>query len=159
MTVDVFGDRRMKATDLLRAAHERFRALFAEYLGSAREQKREIFRKIKEELQLHARIEEELFYPAVVRVRSSEARSVVRDGLEEHQILEGLLAEIDQMDAGDERYDERIRNLKENVERHLHDEEERIFTQALSHLSEARLEKIGHDMEARKRKLKGVPSG
>lgn len=149
----------MKATDVLRQAHERFRALFADHLGSQRDKKREIFRALKEELEIHARIEEELFYPAVVRVRSDEARAIVRNGLQEHQILEGLLAEIDQMDAGDERYDERIKDLRENVERHLHDEEDGIFAQALSHLSESRLEKIGSDMEARRRKLLGSSPG
>jgi hemerythrin-like domain-containing protein len=73
--------------------------------------------------------------------------------------VEGLLAEIDQMDAGDARYDERIKNLHESVERHLQDEEERIFAEASSHLSEARLEKIGADMESRKRKLREASSG
>jgi iron-sulfur cluster repair protein YtfE (RIC family) len=146
----------MKATDVLRRAHERFRALFADHFGSGPEKKRAIFRALKEELEIHARLEEELFYPAVVRVRSDEARSIVRDGLHEHQIMEGLLAEIEQMDAADERYDERIKNLRENVEHHLRDEEDRIFAQALSHLSESRLEKIGSDMEARKRKLRGA---
>jgi len=149
----------MKATDVLRKAHERFRALFAEHVGSGRDKKREIFRAIKEELEIHTRIEEELFYPAVVRVRSNEARAIVRDGLQEHQIVEGLLAEIDQMDPRDARYDERVDALRDNVERHLRDEEERIFAQALSHLSEARLEKIGSDMEARKRKLRGLAVG
>lgn len=149
----------MKATDVLRKAHERFRALFAEHLGSGPDRKREIFRALKEELQTNARIEEELFYPAVVKVRSNEARSIVRHGLQEHQIMEGLLAEIDQMDAGDERYDERVTNLRDSVERHLRDEEDRIFVEALSHLSEARLEKIGSDMEARRKKLRGPSSG
>lgn len=149
----------MKATDLLRRAHERFRALFADHFGSRTEDKREIFRTLKEDLQIHARIEEELFYPAVVRVRSQEARAVVRNGLEEHQILEGLIAEIEQMDAGDQGYDERFAALRENVERHLRDEEEFIFAQAQSHLSEARLEKIGSDMQARLRKLLGSSSG
>jgi iron-sulfur cluster repair protein YtfE (RIC family) len=149
----------MKATDVLRSAHEQFRHLFAEYQGAPPARKREIFRSIKGELEIHTRIEEELFYPAVVRVRSDEARAIVRDGLEEHQTLEGLLAEIDQMDTADQGYDERITALRENVERHLRDEEERIFAQALSHLSEARLEKIGSDMEARKKKLRGTGSG
>ena len=148
----------MKATELLRQAHERFRALFANHLASRPDQKRESFRALKEELEIHARIEEELFYPAVVRTRSDEARRIVRDGLHEHQIMEGLLAEIDQMDVGDERWDERFKNLRESVERHLHDEEDRIFAQALSRLSESRLEKIGSDMEARRKKLLGAPA-
>jgi len=149
----------MKATDVLRSAHERFRNLFAEYQGASPARKREIFRAIKDELEIHTRLEEELFYPVVVRVRSDEARAIVRGGLEEHQIVEGLLAEIDQMDTGDQGYDERVTALRENVERHLRVEEERIFAQALSHLSEARLEKIGSDMEARKKKLRGPASG
>ena len=148
----------MKVTEVLRQAHQRFRALFAEYLASGPDRQREIFRTLKEDLQIHARIEEELFYPAVVRVRSQEARAVVRNGLEEHQVLEGLLAEIDQMDAGDQGYDERFEALRENVERHLQDEEERIFAQAVSHLSDSRLEKIGSDMEARKKELRASPT-
>ena len=143
----------MKATEVLRSAHELFRRLFAEHRGSSPDKKRQIFRTIKKELEIHARIEEELFYPAVVKLRSGEARAIVRDGLEEHQALEGLLAEIDQMDVKDQRYDERISALRDSLERHLRDEEDRIFTQALSHLSDARLEKIGSDMEARKQKL------
>src|SRR5688572_22500631 len=106
----------MKATDVLRNAHEIFRNLFAEYQGASPARKREIFRAIKEELEIHARIEEELFYPAVVRVRSDEARAIVRNGLEEHQTMEGLLAEIGQMDTGDQGYDERITALRESVE-------------------------------------------
>jgi hemerythrin-like domain-containing protein len=148
----------MKVTEVLRQAHQRFRALFAEYLGSGPDRQREIFRTLKEDLQIHARIEEEFFYPAVVRVRSQEARAVVRNGLAEHQVLEGLLAEIEQMDAGDQCYDERFKALQENVERHLRDEEERIFAQAVSHLSDARLEKIGSDMEARKKALRAPPT-
>jgi len=144
----------MKATDVLRTAHELFRKLFSEHRGSAPNKKREIFRTLKRELEIHAKIEEELFYPAVVRLRSSEARAIVRHGLEEHQILEGLLAEIDQMDEKDQSYDDRMVALRDNLERHLRDEEDRIFVQALSHLSEARLEKIGSDMQARKEKLR-----
>ena len=145
----------MKATDVLRSAHEVFRKLLSEYHGASPARQREIFRSIKKELEIHARIEEELFYPAVVKVRSGEARAVVRNGLEEHQILEGLLAEIDQMDARDDRYDDRMTALRESLERHLHGEEELIFVQASSHLSDARLEKIGTDMEARKKVLRG----
>ena len=144
----------MKATDVLRRAHGHFRALFAEHVGSRPDKKREIFRAIKDELEVHTRIEEEFFYPAVVRVRSNEARAIVREGLEEHQIVEGLLAEIDQMDEKDQSYDDRMVALRDNLERHLRDEEDRIFVQALSHLSEARLEKIGSDMQARKEKLR-----
>ena len=143
----------MKATELLRNAHALFRRLFAEHCSASPDKKREIFRTLKRELEIHARIEEELFYPAVARLRSGEARAIVRDGLEEHQALEGLLAEIDQMDAKDPGYDERIAALHESLERHLRDEEDRIFAQALSHMSEARLEKIGSDMQARKEKL------
>ena len=148
----------MKATELLRSAHQLFRRLFAEHRGSSPEKKREIFRTLKKELEIHAKIEEELFYPAVVKLRSGEARAIVRDGLEEHQALEGMLAEIDQMDELDQRYDERIAALSESLELHLRDEEERIFAQAVSHLSEARLEKIGSDMQARREKL-GSSSG
>src|SRR5438477_6498317 len=111
----------MDATTLLKQDHDAVKQLFrafGEAEGDA-EQRRSLYRSIRQSLQTHSRIEEQVFYPAVMRVRAEPAREAVREALEEHHHVEGLLAEIDQLDPDDEGYPEKMRVLQESVERHI----------------------------------------
>ena len=95
------------------------------------------------------------FYPAVMKVRSEPAREAVRDALEDHHVMDGLLAELDQLEPEDASHADKMRALRENVERHIEEEEDAMFAQARIHLTDERLERLGRDMEA----LKGAPAG
>src|SRR4051812_19257754 len=114
----------MDATTLLKKDHDAVRELFrafAEADGDA-DLRRTLYRTIRHELQTHSRVEEQVFYPAVMRVRAEPAREAVRDALEEHHLVDGLLAEIDQLDPEDAGYLEKMRALQDSVERHIEDE-------------------------------------
>lgn len=142
----------MDATAFLRNGHGSVRRLFAR-LDEARfdaRYKRLVFRSIKGELEAHARVEEEVFYPALMRLRSSPTRQSVRNALEEHQTLDALVAEIDQMEADDARLDDRLAALRQSVERHIEQEERVLFEQARIHFTDERLDMLGRAMEARR---------
>ena len=144
----------MDATTLLTNDHKAVEVLFsrlAETNADDAHQRRLIFRAIKSELEAHSRVEEEVFYPAVMRLRSREARETVRAALEEHQALDGLLAEIDQMEPDDPQFAARIATLRQRVERHVIAEEGALFSEARIHLTDERLETLGRRMEARRR--------
>jgi hypothetical protein len=57
----------MNAIDLLNADHARVQALFRQYDGAGEQlsQQRELAEQIFTELEVHATLEEELFYPAL----------------------------------------------------------------------------------------------
>jgi hemerythrin superfamily protein len=151
----------MDATTLLKKDHDAVRELFRAFTqaeGDA-DARRALFRSIRQELETHSRVEEQVFYPAVMRVRSEPAREAVRGALEDHHIVDGLLAEIDQLEPEDARYGEKMRALQESVERHLEDEEEAMFAQARIHLTDERLERLGRDMAMLKESLGGEPVG
>jgi hemerythrin superfamily protein len=140
----------MDATALLRNDHRAVDALFSRLFATSPadvHQRRLIFRAIKSELEAHSRVEEEVFYPAVMRLRSREARETVRAALEEHQALDGLLAEIDQMEPDDPQFAARVSALKQSVERHVLAEEGALFSEARIHLTDERLEALGRRME------------
>lgn len=144
----------MDATMLLRNDHQAVDRLFQQLAdtGPARvDDRRLIFRLIKSEIQAHSRVEEEVFYPAVMRLRSSQARETVRAALEEHQALDGQIAEIDQLEPDDSEFLRRIAALKQSVDRHVLAEEGALFAEARIHLTDERLEALGREMEARKR--------
>ena len=144
----------MDATALLSNDHRAVGVLFsrlAETSPADVHERRLIFRAIKSELEAHSRVEEEVFYPAVMRLRSREARETVRAALEEHQALDGLLAEIDQMEPDDPQFVARVSVLRQSVERHVLAEEGPLFSEARIHLTDERLEALGRRMEAFRR--------
>ena len=144
----------MDATMLLRNDHQAVDQLFQQLAGTGAaraDDRRLIFRLIKSEIEAHSRVEEEVFYPAVMRLRSSQARETVRAALEEHQALDGQIAEIDQLEPDDPEFLRRLAALKHSVDRHVLAEEGALFAEARIHLTDERLEALGREMEARKR--------
>jgi hemerythrin superfamily protein len=149
----------MDATTLLMKDHEAVRQLFRAFdeAGNNTDARRSLFRHIRQELQTHSRVEENVFYPAVMRLRAEPAREAVRDALEDHHIVDGLLAELDQLEPEDARYSEKMRTLQQSVERHITSEEDALFAQARIHLTDERLERLGRDMAVLRESLAGEP--
>jgi hemerythrin superfamily protein len=117
------------------------------------EKKAGLFAQIKAALEVHATIEEEIFYPAVKKARSEHLKDEVREGYEEHKQIKSLLAQISSITPADETYDMKIKVLKEDVEHHVKDEEGEMFPDARRFLGESRLAELGAHLEARKHQL------
>jgi iron-sulfur cluster repair protein YtfE (RIC family) len=113
-----------------------------------------LFEEIKSELDVHAGIEEEIFYPVMQKVRSNEAKDLVLEALEEHKVVKTLLKEIARLTPEDDEFDAKVKVLQENVEHHADEEEKKMFPQAKQHLSEERRAELGEQMEGRKEELR-----
>jgi hemerythrin superfamily protein len=105
------------AISLLKSDHEEVKKLFKEI--EAEEDQEAIFDQIKGALEVHATIEEEIFYPAVKKARSEEVKDEVREAYEEHKQVKALLAAIAEISPDDESYSAKIKVLKEDVEHHV----------------------------------------
>jgi hemerythrin superfamily protein len=147
---------RQDAIVLLKADHAAVKKLFAKE-GKLTKQdgqkKQDIFNHIKGALEVHATIEEEIFYPAVKKARSEHVKDEVREGYEEHKQIKSLLAQISNITPADETYDMKLKVLKEDVEHHVKDEEGEMFPDAKKFLDESRLVELGTQLEARKQQL------
>lgn len=111
------------------------------------------FSQIKDGLEVHATIEEEIFYPAVKKARSEHVKDEVREAYEEHKQIKTLLAEIASITPDDETYDMKMKVLKEDVEHHVKEEEGEMFPDAKKFLGESRLLELGTELQARKQQL------
>jgi hemerythrin superfamily protein len=144
------------AVALLKTDHAAVKVLF-EKEGQLKKQDGEkkagLFAQIKAALEVHATIEEEIFYPAVTKARSEHLKDEVREGYEEHKQIKSLLAQISSITPADETYDMKIKVLKEDVEHHVKDEEGEMFPDARRFLGESRLAELGAHLEARKHQL------
>jgi iron-sulfur cluster repair protein YtfE (RIC family) len=144
----------MKATELLKHDHDAVKQLFAECESSeSAEDKLDVFEEIREQLLIHARIEEEIFYPAVKKTNSGGAKSEIDEALREHQQVKTMLEKLDAMAAeADAEFAETLRTLSKNVQHHVQEEESEIFASARQ-LGEERLEELGERLRERKEQL------
>ena len=130
---------------MLRADHADVKALFAAFdkLKSDGPRKASIVTQICDALTVHARLEEEVFYPA--------ARGAVRDDAlmdeadVEHQSTKSLIAQLRAMSPGDDLYDAKVTVLKEYIEHHVKEEHSEMFPKVKA--SKLDLVKLGAEMQ------------
>lgn len=119
------------ATDLLRDDHRRVKTLFDEFFSlgeDALKPRERVFRQIHQELMIHARVEEEIFYPSLGEDEASEdALELIEEAAEAHEEITEILGELADLDPDDPDFDARMRVLRENVERHAEEEERELF--------------------------------
>jgi hemerythrin-like domain-containing protein len=149
----------MNAIELLKADHEKVSEIFEKLEDTTESDEKtrtELFTKLKQELDLHAHIEETIFYP--VLKKAEETRDITMEGIQEHHVVKVLLGELNSMKAGSEVWTAKLKVLKENVEHHVEEEEDDMFKSARQVLSKERLEELGAQMEQEK-KQKSLTAG
>jgi hemerythrin superfamily protein len=141
----------MNAFTLLKADHKKVAGIF-EKLEPTTERgvktREELFAQLKNALDIHARIEEEIFYPALKD--ADETHDVVLEGYEEHAVVKRLLKELDELSKDDETWGAKLKVLQENVEHHVEEEEGEMFPNARKVLSAEEVEALGERLEAAK---------
>jgi hemerythrin-like domain-containing protein len=143
----------MNAIDLLTEDHNEVRALFKKFEAAHEAEDTEemstVASSIFEELEVHTTIEEEIFYPAV-HDASEDLAEVVDEGVQEHHVVDVLMNECRDLQAGDDDWVAKITVLIENVEHHADEEEEEMFPDVREELGEEKLNELGEQMEQRK---------
>jgi len=135
----------MNAILLLKNDHQKVTDLFDEFELS---EEMIIAEKICQELDIHAQIEEQIFYPAVNKVDPE----MIEHSLEEHQDIKDLIAELRAMEAVDEDYHLAMDELRSIVEDHVEEEETQLFVNVESVLSD-QLARLGNEMMKLKQQL------
>jgi hemerythrin-like domain-containing protein len=148
-------DQDVKATTMLKEDHDRVRDLFKRYddLGErAHAEKQRIVAELSRELEIHAQLEEKIFYPACLR-GEKDTKKIVRESFEEHKIVKTLLGELDRLTPNDEQFDAKVTVLKESVEHHAKEEEDDLFPKAEDQLDDEGLQRLGAEMKSLKENL------
>lgn len=128
---------------LLKQDHQKAKRLFeriAEAGEGAKKTRERLFQELKQELELHTRVEEEHFYPALEEF--DETKDLVAEALSEHDEVKEKLAALAQIDTEDESWPSEIEELQADVEHHVEEEENEIFPKARELLDKARTEAI-----------------
>lgn len=149
----------MDAFELLKKDHEKVSGIF-EKLEPTTERgaktREELFAQLKQELDIHSQIEEQILYPVLKEAK--ETHDITLEAFEEHNVVKQLLAELDELPKDAETWGAKLTVLKENVEHHVEEEEGEMFKKARKVLSSEQIEDLGTRLEAAKKEQKKAMS-
>ena len=141
------------AIDMLAADHKQVKSLFKQFKSlkeeGSEDEKTALVKQICDALTVHATIEEEIFYPAV--------RAAIDDGdlmdeaLVEHAGAKVLIAQLRDMDPGDELFDAKVTVLGEQIDHHVEEEEGEMFPKAKK--AKLDMEELGEELAERKQEV------
>ena len=144
------GDRiSPSVTDMIRMDHSQVLAVFHRYQPGGRAQTRKaLVETACLAIEIHAQLEEEIFYPAM-----RAAGSTMLEDLEsEHQEMKSLIATLSGMEPTDTQYDATFMELMRGVIHHVADEETMLLTSAEALLG-GQLGELGARMMKRRTEL------
>jgi hemerythrin superfamily protein len=146
------------AIELLQADHDKVKALFAEF---ERAGDQAVAQQIFKALEIHATIEEELFYPAFEaevsredlgegELEGEDPASLVAAAYSEHEAVKDLIHRLREMGPESPQYLEVFETLTDAVLDHAAEEEEVLFPAARLKLN---VEDLGVQLQDRRVKL------
>jgi hemerythrin superfamily protein len=143
------------AIDLLKADHVEVKKLFRQFEKLKKNDEtdgmQQVAQTICDALRIHARIEEEIFYPALRE--AGDADDALDEADVEHSHVKELVEQIASSDPSDELFTARVKVLSEYVEHHVEEEESTIFSKARK--ADFDLVALGEQLESRKAELGG----
>ena len=138
------------ATQMIRRDHKKVEGLFKKFQQTKGAQaKRRLAENAMTELEVHAALEEEIFYPAVKK--EVDDGSMVQEAIQEHQTVKQLISELKGMDQADEEFESQFSQLVENVQHHVKEEENEMLPKVEE--SDLDLNSLGQQMSQRKQEM------
>jgi hemerythrin-like domain-containing protein len=142
------------AIALLKADHQRVKDLFTQYEATTdRTMKRTLAEQVFVELETHAQLEENVFYPAV-NDETDKGPELVKESLSEHETVKTLIQALRSMAHDTDAFDAKFQELIQNVAHHVEEEESEMFPLAEQELAED-LEEMSEEMQELKADLQG----
>ncbi len=147
----------MDAFELLKSDHKKVAGILEKLEGTTERElktREELFTQLKTDLDIHAGIEEKIFYP--VLEKAEESRDITLEAFEEHRLVKQLLGELEAEAKDDEKWTAKFTVLKEQIEHHVEEEEGEMFKKARKVLSKEEIEELGARMEKAKGEQKAA---
>jgi hemerythrin superfamily protein len=145
-------------TDMIRFDHSHVMVTFHQYTRDKKPSvKKALADTICDALEIHATLEEEIFYPVMRQIDKGEP--FIHKAEPEHDDMRRLIAELRRTSGADPRHDQLMLELMREVIHHVADEETTLLPQAEAMLGKQRLSELGAKMTSRRMDLVGPKAG
>ncbi len=132
-------------TDMIRFDHSHVLVTFHQYVATKKPSvKKALAETICDALEIHATLEEEIFYPVLRRLNGSEP--VIQKSEPEHNDMRAQIALLRAASPSEARYDTLLHGLMRDVMHHVADEETVLLPEAERLMSAERLNELGAQM-------------
>lgn len=139
-------------TNLIRLDHTHVLTAFHQYeIGSSERLRKGLVDNVCLAVEIHAQLEEEIFYPALRVVADTE---MLRKSTPEHDEMRGLISRLRNMPVADPAFDDTFFELMRHVMHHVADEET-LLLPAAERLLPDQLSELGAQMTKRRLELAG----
>jgi iron-sulfur cluster repair protein YtfE (RIC family) len=160
----------MDAITLIKKDHDKVEELFARYDGGGGltglvkritgnvpvRQKTTALEGICRELDVHARIEEDILYPALRKTGDPELQRQVDESIREHARVKDLVGKLrTRTGEPDADTDAMVSELQQCVDHHVREEENEMFPRMEEVVPEPERRELGRQLQERKRTLAG----
>lgn len=115
----------------LKKDHKKIKSLMQDLETAIEEgnsDRKEIYTVLKQELLAHSKAEEQAYYSKLYS--DEKTKDIAKEGKQEHHVVELLFNEMDKLNINNDDWKAKFEVLKENVEHHIKEEENELFTQA-----------------------------
>jgi hemerythrin superfamily protein len=147
----------INAIAMLKADHQLVHDLFTRYASAGDfSTKQMIAEQVFTALEMHAQLEENIFYPAYETMTGKNGTQLVADSRLAREHVKELLIELQGIDLDEEEFEEKFQELMHTVEQHVAQEEDEMFPEAEQILAD-RLADLRDDMVALKQQLMTAP--
>lgn len=144
-------------TDMIRFDHSHVLLTFHQYtLDKSPKVRKALADTICNALEIHATLEEEIFYPAV---RLLNEEPVIQKSVPEHNEMRRIITELRMTDPQEERHQELVMELMRDVIHHVADEETVLLAEAERMMDKLRLRELGMQMTKRRMQLIAPKAG
>jgi len=145
-------------TDMIRFDHSHTLLTYHQYTKDKMAMtRRALAETICSALEIHATLEEEIFYPALHRIVHNE--SVLEKSEPEHDAMRALIADIRVTDPASPVHAELVHRLMRDVIHHVADEESVLLKIAEERMTKAELKELGATMTKRRLELLAPQAG
>ncbi|MFL6673381.1 MAG: hemerythrin domain-containing protein [Massilia sp.] len=139
-------------TDMIRFDHSHVLVTFHQYTKDKKPTvKKALAETICSALEIHAALEEEIFYPVLRQLDGDQP--FMRKAVPEHDEMRRIIAELRRTDAADPEHDRLINELMRDVMHHVADEETEALPRAELMLDKRDLSELGAEMTRRRMQL------
>jgi len=145
------------AIELIKSDHRRVEQLHQRYQSAdgQTQQKQSIIQEICHELTLHAKLEEDIFYPAVERRLGGDGATLVREALKEHNEMKHAISKLQSRTLAGPECDRVFQEMMKEVQHHVKEEENEMLPKAQQQLG-TEMDRLGMQMQQRKQELRNT---
>ena len=140
----------MDIYERIKQDHDKQRELMEKIMKTSGDsaERQELFERFKTEAVAHANAKEQVFYSELME--DQETQEQTRHSVNEHKEADDLIEELSEMDMSSSSWLTKFKELKEDLEHHMDEEEKDVFSMAHDVISDAEAEQMTGKFDTRK---------